>query len=281
MMRIDDCQVKLDADRALLEDVGSGDVSAALLAPSLVVKAEIINREPLLLCGQAWVNAVFAAINPHLTVRWMKQEGEFVEDLTTLAIIEGKAGDILTAERSALNFLQTLSATATQTYQFVQQVKNTSARILDTRKTLPGLRYAQKYAVRTAGGMNHRMGLYDAYLIKENHIIACGSITAAIEKARTAHKNLFIEIEVETLAELEEAVVCKPDRILLDNFTLSNLKKAVAINKNYASTLEASGGVSLTTVAKIAATGVDFISVGAITKSINAIDLSLLIRTLL
>jgi len=269
-----------DVQRALSEDVGSGDVSAQLLAADLIAGAEIIAREPLLLCGIAWVDEVFKQINPSVKTHWLFNEGDWIDKPSTLCRITGVAKDILTAERSALNFLQTLSATATQTYHYVRQLQGTGTKLLDTRKTLPGLRYAQKYAVVCAGGVNHRMGLYDAFLIKENHIKACGSIAQAIKKARLTYPKLFVEVEVETLQELHEALMENPDRILLDNFTIEMLKQAVSINETYHCSLEASGGVDLKTIRSIAETGVDFISVGAITKSIQAIDLSLLIRNI-
>lgn len=263
---------------ALAEDCGSGDVTAALLPADLQVEAEIISREPLLLCGQPWVNAVFAAVDPELSINWLYPEGAWLDKPVSLCQIKGRARSILTAERTALNFLQTLSATATQTHAYLEQLKGYSTRLLDTRKTLPGLRYAQKYAVACAGGVNHRLGLYDAFLIKENHIKACGSITLAISKARAEHPELFVEIEVENLQELKEALKAAPDRIMLDNFNEQDMVEAVEINKAYGCMLEASGNVGLNNLASIASTGVDFISVGAITKSIRAIDLSLLIR---
>lgn len=267
-----------DVIRDLAVDVGTGDVTAALLPMDLMVEAEIISREPMLVCGRPWVDAVFEQVNPAITVDWLVKEGAWLSEPAILCRITGSARDVLTAERSALNFLQTLSATATQTWHYVQQLKTGKTRLLDTRKTLPGLRMAQKYAVACAGGVNHRMGLYDAFLIKENHISACGSITEAIRRARDAGHKVLLEVEVETLAELREALAAQPDRILLDNFTLDMLREAVAINQAHQCDLEASGGISLSTIREVAETGVDFISVGAITKSIQAIDLSLLLR---
>jgi nicotinate-nucleotide pyrophosphorylase (carboxylating) len=268
-----------DVARALSEDIGTGDVSAALLSPDLMVEAEIISREPMLVSGRPWVDEVFRAVNPSIYLDWLVDDGAWLAEPATLCRITGLAKDILTAERCALNFLQTLSGTATKTYHYVQQLKGTPVRLLDTRKTLPGLRYAQKYAVTCGGGTNHRMGLYDAFLIKENHIKACGSIGNAIEHARANTRNLLVEIEVETIAELREALDYSPDRVLLDNFTLTMLKEAVALNKPRRCYLEASGGIDLLTIREVAATGVDYISVGSITKSVQAIDLSLLIRT--
>lgn len=274
---INSVQVLKNVTQALDEDVGSGDVSAALLAPDAFGQAELISREPMLVCGIPWVEATFHAINPTIELTWLVKEGDWLPSPTRLCLIKGKVQSILTAERCALNFLQTLSATATQTSYYVKELQGTQARLLDTRKTLPGLRYAQKYAVTCGGGVNHRMGLYDAFLIKENHIRACGSITQAITGARQANNQLMVEIEVETLPELTEALNAKPDRILLDNFTLEMLKDAVKLNQAYGCELEASGGISLSNIKAVAQTGVDYISVGAITKSIQAIDLSLLI----
>ena len=276
-MMIKQADILDDVRRALAEDVGTGDVTAALLPEQQWVEAKIFSREPLLVCGCPWVDAVFAEISLEIKLNWVVKEGDWLAGPGDLCYLQGPAADILTAERSALNFLQTLSATATQTYLYLQQLKGTKTRLLDTRKTLPGLRLAQKYAVACAGGTNHRMGLYDAFLIKENHIKACGSITQAIERARQSHSALPVEIEVETLDELREALAAKPNRILLDNFSKAMLKEAVLINQPYHCELEASGGIDLSTIGELAQIGVDYISVGAITKSIKAIDLSLLI----
>ncbi len=267
-----------DVQRAIHEDVGSGDVTAALLPHDLMVKAMIISREPMLVCGQPWVDAVFKAIDPSVKVSWCVDEGTWLEEAATLCHIHGLARSILTAERAALNFLQTLSATATNTYHYLKALEGYKTQLLDTRKTLPGLRLAQKYAVACAGGVNHRLGLYDAFLIKENHIKACGSITKAIQKAREMSSSLWVEVEVETLDELREALAASPDRILLDNFSINMLVDAVNLSQSSCCELEASGGIDLSTVKAVAETGVDFISVGAITKSIKAIDLSLLIK---
>lgn len=277
-MKILQSQVDADVQRALEEDIGSGDVTANLLPADLLMEAEIISREAMLVCGQPWVNRIFAVLNPAIQLDWLVDEGSWLKEPATLCKIYGAAKDILTGERSALNFLQTLSATATQTFHYLLALKDTGVKLLDTRKTLPGLRLAQKYAVACAGGANHRSGLYDAFLIKENHIRACGSIGQAIQSARAMQSGLFIEVEVETLAELQEALQAEPDRILLDNFTQAMLIDAVAMNKSRHCKLEASGGIDLTTVRAIAQTGVDYVSVGAITKSVRAIDLSLLIR---
>ena len=267
-----------DVRRALAEDIGTGDVTAALLPADLVVDAMIISREPMLVCGTPWVDSAFLAVDPAVDIQWLVDEGSWQDAPTTLCYIHGLARSILTAERTALNFMQTLSATATQTFHYLEQLKGYHTRLLDTRKTLPGLRLAQKYAVACAGGVNHRFGLYDAFLIKENHIKACGSITDAISVARKYNSNLLLEVEVESLVELQEALNAKPARILLDNFSHQMLVDAVAMNQPYQCELEASGGVNLATIVSVAQTGVDFISVGAITKSIQAIDLSLLIK---
>lgn len=266
-----------EVKRALAEDVGSGDVTAALLPSDRMVTARIFSREPMLVCGQDWVMAAFREVDKAIAVTWLVEEGAWLATPATLCTIHGLARSILTAERTVLNFLQTLSATATQTYQYVQALKGSTTRLLDTRKTLPGLRLAQKYAVACAGGVNHRMGLYDAFLIKENHIAACGSITKAVALARQTAPTVWIEVEVETLSELREALEAKPARVLLDNFTQEMLVLAVAMNHPKRCELEASGGITLETVASVAACGVDFVSVGAITKSVQAIDLSLLI----
>jgi nicotinate-nucleotide pyrophosphorylase (carboxylating) len=277
-MNLNRATILAEVQRALDEDLGTGDVSAALLPANLSADAEIISREPMVVCGIPWVEAVFAELNPAIELNWLVTEGLWLSKPATLCQLKGPAAAILTAERTALNFLQTLSATATQTHRYLEALKGTKTRLLDTRKTLPGLRLAQKYAVACAGGVNHRMGLYDAYLIKENHIKACKTITNAIANARHLNSELFVEVEVETLDELSEALKARPDRILLDNFSMAMLKDAVLINKSYGCELEASGGIDLSNIRAIAQTGVDFISVGSITKSIQAIDLSLLIR---
>ena len=285
-MNLKTSDIMSDVKRALAEDIGSGDVTAALLPPSLVVKAMIISREPMFVCGRPWVDCVFAEVDASIKVEWDVQEGSWQDVPTTLCYIHGLARSILTAERTALNFLQTLSATATQTHTYLQQLKGYNTRLLDTRKTIPGLRLAQKYAVSCAGGVNHRLGLYDAFLIKENHITACGSIKNAILSAKKmaissstpGNKPIFIEVEVETLDELQEALEAAPNRILLDNFSHQMLIDAVAMNQPKRCELEVSGGINLNSIKSIAALGVDFVSVGAITKSIQAIDLSLLIE---
>ena len=259
---------------ALREDIGSGDISAALIPSHQIVKATIIVREPAIICGIEWVNETFKQIDNNIKLDWKVKEGDPVSVDQIICHISGPAKNILTAERTALNFLQTLSGTATLTAKYVAKLNHTKTKLLDTRKTIPGLRYAQKYAVKCGGGFNHRMGLYDAYLIKENHIMACGSIKAAVTIARKNHPEKLLEVEVENLQELEEALNAKVARILLDNFDLSVMKEAVKIT-NHKAELEVSGNINLANIAEIAATGVDYISVGAITKHIQAIDLSL------
>ncbi|PWY54840.1 carboxylating nicotinate-nucleotide diphosphorylase [Legionella qingyii] len=274
-------QIEAEVTRALHEDVGDGDVTATLLSAELQAEAEIISREPMVVCGQLWVNEVFNQLDNQIKLEWQVREGEWLAAPSTLCTLSGSARSILTGERTALNFLQTLSATATQTYQYAQKLHGTQTRLLDTRKTIPGLRAAQKYAVTCGGGFNHRMGLYDAILIKENHIKACGSVAQAVALARKNKKNVLVEVEVETLDELCEAICAHPDRIMLDNFSPKMLEEAIRINHPKRCTLEVSGGVTLENIATIGQLGVDFISVGAITKSIHAIDLSLLIRKIL
>jgi nicotinate-nucleotide pyrophosphorylase (carboxylating) len=212
-------QIHQDVARALLEDVGDADVTADLLSAKTQIQAEIISRECMVVSGQAWVNEVFQQLNEQIKVEWQVKEGEYLSSPQTLCTLSGPAKEILTGERTALNFLQTLSATATQTHRYVQKINKTPTRLLDTRKTIPGLRFAQKYAVTCGGGLNHRMGLYDAILIKENHILACGSVAKAVELARKHHQNILVEVEVESLIELSQALIAQPDRIMLDNFT--------------------------------------------------------------
>ncbi|HTC44039.1 MAG TPA: carboxylating nicotinate-nucleotide diphosphorylase [Steroidobacteraceae bacterium] len=262
---------------ALREDVAGGDVTASLVPSRQRVRGRVITREPMILCGSAWVEEAFRQLDAQIRLTWRVAEGDPAEADTTLFTVEGPARAILTGERTALNFLQLLSATATEARRYVDAVAATGCTILDTRKTLPGLRSAQKYAVRCGGAQNHRMGLYDMVLIKENHIAAAGSITQAIANARRATPRLRVETEVETLLQLEEALIARPEIVLLDNFTLADLRSAVARNRELGSPvkLEASGGTSLETVRAIAETGVDFISVGAITKHVRAIDLSM------
>jgi len=266
---------------ALAEDIGSGDLTAALIDEDEVVGATIIARESLVLAGHPWANEVFCQLDERILADWYIEDGQRAEADDVICKLVGPARPLLTGERTALNFLQTLSATATTTAEYVAAVAGTRARVLDTRKTLPGLRQAQKYAVRCGGGENHRAGLYDAILIKENHIRSAGSITEALRRAQSNAGDVLIEVEVEALDELREALDAGAGRILLDNFSLADLREAVTINAEYgyvAAELEASGNVSLDTVRDIAETGVDYISTGAITKNVRAIDLSMLFR---
>jgi len=263
--------------RALREDLGSGDVTAALVPAAQRVRGGVITREDAVLCGSAWAEETFRQLDPKVHLNWHAADGARLAARQVVFEISGPARAVLTGERTALNFLQLLSATATVTRRFVEAVAGTPCRILDTRKTLPGLRSAQKYAVRCGGGENHRLGLYDRVLIKENHIAAAGSITAAIEAARSRTPSIPVEVEVESLAELEEALRCRPDIVMLDDFTLEDMRTAVARNRALGATakLEASGSVSLEGVRAIAETGVDYISVGALTKHVRAVDLSM------
>ncbi|MCH7898611.1 MAG: carboxylating nicotinate-nucleotide diphosphorylase [Proteobacteria bacterium] len=267
---------------ALAEDVGDGDLTAALVDADDVVGATIIARQALVLAGQAWVDEVFHQLDENVLIDWYVSDGQTAENDDVICKLIGNARALLTGERTALNFLQTLSATATTTAKFVEAIAGTKARILDTRKTLPGLRHAQKYAVTVGGGENHRFGLYDAILIKENHIKSAGGIAAALSRARDTNKqDLSIVVEVESIDELREALDAGATQILLDNFTNEDLKEAVSVNNDYAyvaAKLEASGNVALKTVREIAATGVDFISVGSLTKNVTAIDLSMLFQ---
>ncbi len=263
--------------RALREDIGSGDVTAQLIAPDAMARARVLCRESAVICGTAWFDEAFRQLDGRVRVRWQLQDGARVAADTVLCELEGPARAILTGERTALNFLQLLSATATATARYVQAVAGTACRILDTRKTLPGLRTAQKYAVRCGGGQNHRMGLYDMVLVKENHIAAAGSIAAAVHAARRLSPGLPVEVETEDLDEAAAALAAHCDIIMLDEFSLSDLQRAVALNRAAPrpAKLEASGGVSLERIGAIAATGVDFISIGGLTKHVQAVDLSM------
>lgn len=258
---------------ALEEDVGDGDKTASLLE-SAVASAQVISREPGTLCGVDWFDEVFKQLDAGITIDWQYADGDSFKENDILCSLSGNNRSLLTGERTALNLLQTLSATATVTRQYVDAISHTQCKILDTRKTLPGLRTAQKYAVTCGGGVNHRMGLYDAILIKENHIAAAGSLRKAIMKARDQYPDTFVEVEVETLVELEQALDAGPNRILLDNFSLEMLKQAATLNSG-CNQLEASGNITLDNVASVAETGVDYISIGSITKHVKAIDLSM------
>ena len=259
---------------ALKEDIGSGDISAQLIPDDQEIIATVISREPAVLCGQAWVNEVFAQLGNHTTLTWHNNEGDTLESNKPFLTIKGHARTILTGERTALNFLQTLSYTATVTRQYSEIVSNTQLTILDTRKTLPGMRRAQKYAVTVGGGKNHRMGLYDAFLIKENHIMAAGSIANAVGMAQKIAPGKTIEVETENLEEVAMAVAAGADIIMLDNFSYEDMSKAVSDFKGQVK-FEASGNMDKERLLKVAETGVDFVSIGALTKHIQAIDLSL------
>lgn len=284
-MQIDEsllADIRSSVSRALQEDVGSGDLTAQLIPSDAFGDATIIAREPMIMAGRPWVSAVCAQVDDRITLVWQHDDGDTVAAGVELCTLHGPARSILTAERTALNFLQTLSATATVTAEYVRAVAGTDCRILDTRKSIPGLRRAQKYAVRCGGGHNHRFGLFDAILIKENHIVSAGGIDLAIDAARKLYAGMPVEVEVESLDELREALSAKAERILLDNFAPDLLKKAVAINRAEGrppAELEASGGLTLDACATVAATGVDYISVGALSKNIRAIDLSMLFRS--
>ena len=260
---------------ALEEDIGSGDVTADLIDVNEQATATVICRDDAILSGKAWFDEVFAQIDNKISIKWHYKDGDRVDAGSILCGLSGNSRALLSGERAALNFLQTLSATATQTNQYVKCVEGTKARILDTRKTLPNLRLAQKYAVTCGGGKNHRIALYDMILIKENHIMAAGSITQAITQARKLHPDIKVEVETETMQEFDEAINAKADIIMLDNYSLEDMRAAVALNKGNNIKLEASGGINMQTVRAIAETGVDYISVGEITKDIKAVDLSM------
>lgn len=266
--------------RALAEDIGSGDLTAALVPAAQTAHATILTRDDTVLCGRAWVEQVFHQLDPGIAVTWHAGEGTAVAAGTTLCELRGPARPLLTGERTALNFLQTLSATATAARAYVDAVAGTGTRILDTRKTIPGLRAAQKYAVRVGGAQNHRFGLFDAILVKENHIVAAGSITAAVTEARRLSPGVLLEVEVETIAQAAEAFAAGADRLLLDNFPLDRLREAVALRRERSprTGLEASGGITLANIRAVASTGVDFISIGDITKNVHAVDLSMRFR---
>ncbi|HEY4449736.1 MAG TPA: carboxylating nicotinate-nucleotide diphosphorylase [Steroidobacteraceae bacterium] len=264
-------------EAALREDLGSGDVTASLVPAAQRVRGSVVSREQAVVCGRAWADETFRQLDSKVQLTWHAADGDRVAPQQVIFSIAGPARPVLTGERTALNFLQLLSATATAARRFVDAVAGTGCQILDTRKTLPGLRTAQKYAVRCGGARNHRMGLYDQVLIKENHIAAAGSLTGAIEAARHSAAGVTVEVEVETLGELQEALSARADIVMLDEFALEDMRAAVALNRAQGAVakLEVSGSVSLDAVRAIAETGVDFISVGAITKNVQAIDLSM------
>ncbi|WP_395689466.1 carboxylating nicotinate-nucleotide diphosphorylase [Caenimonas koreensis] len=269
-----------DAARAIAEDVGGGDLTASLVEPTRRAQARVLAREAAVICGQPWFEAAVKLVEPQAKIHWLVHEGARCTADQIVVEIEGSARGLLTSERTALNFLQMMSAVATKTATYVEAVRGTRAHIVDTRKTLPGLRLAQKYAVRTGGGTNHRIGLYDAVLIKENHIAAAGGVTQVLNAAaQAAASATFIEIEVETLAQLEEALGAGAKMILLDNMPLPTLREAVRINNGRA-ILEISGGVTLDSVRALAETGVDRISIGALTKDVKATDFSMRLKEL-
>lgn len=267
-------EIEANVRHALNEDIGSGDITAQLIPADRLARASVITREAAILCGTAWVNEVFRQIDPRVAVHWQAEDGQPVAANQTLFTLQGPARALLSGERSALNFLQTLSAVATSARQYADLVEGTSVRLLDTRKTLPGLRLAQKYAVTCGGCDNHRIGLFDAFLIKENHIAACGGIQAAVQTARSIAPGKPVEVEVENLAELRQALEAGADIVMLDELSHADMREAVAITQGRAK-LEASGNVSQQTLRSIAETGVDYISIGSLTKHVRAVDLSM------
>lgn len=267
-------EVEANVRRSLREDIGSGDITAQLIPESRLAHATVITREDAVICGTAWVNEVFRQLDPRVAVHWQVEDGQQAAPNQALFHLEGPARALLSGERSALNFLQTLSAVATRCQHYAALVQGTSVKLLDTRKTLPGLRLAQKYAVTQGGCHNHRIGLFDAFLIKENHIAACGGIAAAVAAARSIAPGKPVEVEVENLSELEQALAAGADIVMLDELSLDDMRRAVTINAGRAK-LEASGGVNETTLRSIAETGVDYISIGTLTKDVKAVDLSM------
>ncbi|OEY67791.1 carboxylating nicotinate-nucleotide diphosphorylase [Marinobacter sp. X15-166B] len=259
---------------SLREDVGSGDITATLIPPHHTTSGQVITRDAAVIAGQEWVNEVFRQLDPAVTLEWHVQDGDRVEPGQTLFSCHGNARSLLTGERAALNWLQTLSGVATTCHHYAALVAHTPVRLLDTRKTLPGLRLAQKYAVTCGGCDNHRIGLWDAFLIKENHIATCGSIAQAISSARELFPGRPVEVETENMEELEQALASGADIIMLDEFSLPDMRHAVALAKG-TSKLEASGGINETTLVQVAETGVDYISIGALTKDLKAVDLSM------
>ena len=274
-------EISRNVEAALAEDVGSGDITGELIPANTTAQATVVTREAMTMAGRPWFEEVCRRVDASIEVTWNHDDGNRVDAGAVLCELQGSARSILTAERTALNFLQLLSATATVTRQYVDAAGGTNCRVLDTRKTIPGLRLAQKYAVRCGGGSNHRIGLFDAFLIKENHILSAGGIAAAVASARESSPGKPVEVEVENVDELREALSAGAERLLLDNFTIEQLAEAVAINKqegNPPAELEASGNMLLGRIAAVAATGVDYISVGALTKNVRAVDLSMRFR---
>lgn len=267
-------EIEANVRRSLREDIGSGDITAQLIPESRLANASVITRDSAVICGTAWVNEVFRQLDPRVAVHWQVADGQQVAPDQALFHLAGPARALLSGERTALNFLQTLSAVATRCQHYAALVQGTAVKLLDTRKTLPGLRLAQKYAVTQGGCHNHRIGLFDAFLIKENHIAACGGIAAAVATARTIAPGKPVEVEVENLDELEQALTAGADIVMLDELSLDDMRRAVTINAGRAK-LEASGGVNETTLRGIAETGVDYISIGTLTKDVKAVDLSM------
>ncbi|MBL8284112.1 MAG: carboxylating nicotinate-nucleotide diphosphorylase [Acinetobacter johnsonii] len=266
--------IQLNIQQALQEDIGDGDITALLTPENEQATATIISREDMILAGQPWVNALIAAFDPSVQITWLKNDGDLVRANETIFKLAGSARSLLTVERPALNFVQTLSAVASKTAEYVKQLDGLNTKLLDTRKTLPGLRIAQKYAVAVGGGQNHRLGLFDAFLIKENHIMAAGGIAQAIAKAHQIAPGKPVEVEVETLAELDQALEAKADIVMLDNFSQQQMIDAV---KHVAGRckLEASGNITIANLREVASTGVDYISMGVLTKDVKAVDLSM------
>lgn len=266
--------IQLNIQQALQEDIGDGDITALLTPEDEQATATIISREDMILAGQPWVNALIAAFDPSVEITWLKNDGDLVRANETIFKLSGSARSLLTVERPALNFVQTLSAVATKTAEYVKQLDGLNTKLLDTRKTLPGLRIAQKYAVAVGGGQNHRLGLFDAFLIKENHIMAAGGIAQAIAKAHQIAPGKPVEVEVETWAELEQALEAQADIVMLDNFSQQQMVDAV---KHVAGRckLEASGNITIANLREVATTGVDYISMGVLTKDVKAVDLSM------
>ncbi|PRB84515.1 carboxylating nicotinate-nucleotide diphosphorylase [Pseudomonas sp. MYb185] len=266
--------IQEEVRRALAEDIGDGDITAALIPAERQAQATIISREPAILCGTAWADEVFRQVDPQIQVQWLAADGERLEPNQPFCQLSGPARGLLSGERCALNFIQTLSATATRSRYFADLVEGTAVKLLDTRKTLPGLRLAQKYAVTCGGCHNHRIGLFDAFLIKENHIAACGGIQAAVTQARALSPGKPVEVEVESLDELRQALTAGADIIMLDELSNEDMRTAVQITAGKAK-LEASGGINESTLRAVAETGVDYISIGSLTKDIKAVDLSM------
>lgn len=272
-VKLDSAAVEQDVATALREDIGSGDINAELIAPDIQAEAVVISRDGGVFCGAPWVEEACRQVDAAIDARWHVRDGDPLTAGQTLLVLRGPARGLLTAERTIINFMQLLSATATQAARYVEAAAGRAV-ILDTRKTLPGLRLAQKYAVRVGGAANHRLGLFDAYLLKENHIAAAGGIAAAVHRARQRHPDKEVEVEVEDDAQLAEAIDAGADRVLLDNYSAAALRRAVATAKGRVA-LEASGGITLETIAEVARTGVDYISVGEITKAVAPLDLSM------